>query len=57
MKRMFLNYIAVCSDIRFFDKFIIFKGAGSMKNFESNVQYIKYLVNKEVASRFSAAHW
>ncbi len=23
-----------------------------MKNFESNVQYIKYLVNKEVASRF-----
>ena len=24
MKRMFLNYIAVCSDMRFFDKFIIF---------------------------------
>ena len=23
-----------------------------MKNFESNVQYIKYLVNKEVTSRF-----
>ena len=23
-----------------------------MKNFESNVQYIKYLVNKEVANRF-----
>ncbi|MBQ3567729.1 MAG: ferredoxin, partial [Anaerotignum sp.] len=23
-----------------------------MKNFESNVQYIKYLVNKEVAYRF-----
>ena len=23
-----------------------------MKNFESNVQYIKYLVNKEMASRF-----
>ena len=23
-----------------------------MKNFESNVQYIKYLVNKEVAHRF-----
>ena len=23
-----------------------------MSNFESNVQYIKYLVNKEVATRF-----
>ena len=25
MKRMFLNYIAVCSDMRFFDKTVIFQ--------------------------------
>jgi len=36
-----------------FSSVLFFEGCDkAMKNFESNVQYIKYLVNREVASRF-----